>query len=154
MKKLTTINNARAIFLMELKQKTYIDISAHIFYIIVDETRTTTKAKLIFPSPLMSHLKLKGVEIPQDIILLSTPSAINKLTITRIKVRLPGDEEEGDQEEGELMDTETEAAGEPSSSRGCGKRSRASSSSFVPSDAFQIILKRIDGLKDVQNEKI
>ena len=43
-KKLTTINNAKAIFLMELKQKTYINISAHIFYTIVDETRTTTKS--------------------------------------------------------------------------------------------------------------
>ena len=63
-KKLTTINNARAIFLMELKQKTYIDISAHIFYTIVDETRTTTRAKLIFPSLLMRLFRLKGVEIP------------------------------------------------------------------------------------------
>ena len=148
-KKLTTINNARAIFLMELKQKTYIDISAHIFYTIVDETRTTTRAKLIFPSLLMRLFRLKGVEIPQDINLLSTPSAINKLTITRIRVRLSGDEEEGDQEEGEPMDTEIEAAGEPSSSRGHGKRSRASSSSTVPSDAFEIILERIDGLRDV-----
>ena len=49
---------------------------------------------------------------------MPTPSAINKLTITRIQVHLPGDEEEGNQEEGEPMDTETEAAGEPSSSRG------------------------------------
>ena len=106
------------------------------FYIIVDETRTTTKAKLIFPSLLIRPFKLKGVEIPHDISLLSTPSAINKLTITRIRVRLLGDEEESDQEEGEPMDTKTEAAGEPSSSRGHGKRSRASSSSVVPSDAF------------------
>ena len=30
-KKLTTINNAKAIFLMELKEKTFIDISSHIF---------------------------------------------------------------------------------------------------------------------------
>ena len=75
--KLTIINNARAIFLMEPKQKTYIDISAHIFYTIVDETRTTTMAKLIFPSLLMRLFRLKGVEIPQDISLLSTPSAIN-----------------------------------------------------------------------------
>ena len=51
------------------------------------------------------------------------------------------------------MDTETEAAGEPSSLRGRGKRSRASSSSDVPSDAFQIILERIDGIRDVQNEQ-
>ena len=117
-KKLTVINNVKAIFLMELKQKTYIDINAHIFYSIVDETRITTRAKLIFPSLFMRLFRLKGVEIPQDISQLSTPSAINKLTITRIRVRLSGDEEEGDQEEGEPMDTETEAAGEPSSSRG------------------------------------
>ena len=135
-KKLTTINNARAIFLMELKQKIYIDISAHIFYTIVDKTRTTTRAKLIFPNLLIMLFRLKGVEIPQDISLLSTLSAINKLTITRIRVYLPGDEEEGDQEEGESMDTKIEAAGEPSSSSGRGKRSRASSLLVVPSDAF------------------
>ena len=84
----------------------------------------------------MRLFRLKGVEIPQDVSLMSTPLAINKLTITRIRVHLPGDEEEGDQEEGEPMDTETEVAGEPLSSRGRGKRSRASSSSDVPSDAF------------------
>ena len=84
---------------------------------------------------------------------MATPSAINKLTITRIQVCLPGDEkEEGDQAEGEPMDTETEAARQASSSRGRGKRSRASSSSAVPPDAFQIILERIDGLREVQNE--
>ena len=51
------------------------------------------------------------------------------------------------------METETEVEGQPSSSRGRDKRGRASSSSIVPSDAFKIILKRIDGLRDVQNEK-
>ena len=134
-------------------RKTYINISAHIFYTIVDETRTTTRAKLIFLSLIIRLFRLKGVEMSQDISLLSTPSTINKLTITRIRVCLLGHEEEGDQEEGEPMDTEIEAAGEPSSSRGHDKRSRASSSSVVPSDAFQIILEWIDGLKDVQNEK-
>ena len=49
---------------------------------------------------------------------MPSPSTINKLTITRIQVRLPGDEEEGYQEEGEPMDAETEAIGEPSSSKG------------------------------------
>ena len=39
-KKLTTINCARAIFLMDLKEKTFIDISSHIYDTIVDETRT------------------------------------------------------------------------------------------------------------------
>ena len=84
---------------------------------------------------------------------MSTPSAINTLTITRIRVLLLGDEVEGDQEEGEPMETETKAEGQPSSSRGYGKRSRASSSFAVPPDALQIILERIDGLRDVQNEQ-
>ena len=84
---------------------------------------------------------------------MATPLAINKLTITRIQVCLPSDkEEEGDQAEGEPMDIETKAVGQASSSRGRGKRSRDLSSSVVPLDAFQIILERIDGLIDVQNE--
>ena len=152
-KKLTTINNARAIFLMELRENTYIDISAHIFCIIADETRTISRAKLIFPSILMRLFQAKGVEIPQDISLMPTPSAINALTITRIKVRLSGDGVEGDQEQGEHMETEIEAKEQPSSSRGRGKRSRASSSSTVPPDAFQIILERINKLRDIQNEQ-
>ena len=135
-RKLTTINNARSIFLMELKENTYIDINAHIFYTIVDETKTTSRAKLIFPSLLIRLFRLKGVDIPQDISFMPSPSAINKLTIIRIQVCLPGDEEEGNQEEGEPMDTKTEAAGEPLSLRGQGKRSRASSLSVVPPDAF------------------
>ena len=88
-KKMTTINNARAIFLMVLKENTYIDISAHIFFIIANETRTTSREKLIFPSLLMRLFRAKGVEIPQDISLMPTPSTINTLTITRIRVRLP-----------------------------------------------------------------
>ena len=138
---------------MELKENTYIDISAHIFFIIVDETRTTSRAKLIFPNLLMRLFKAKGLEIPQDISLMPTPLAINTLTITRIRVYLLGGEEEGDQEEGEPMENETEAEGQSSSSKGRGKRSRASSSSTVPLDELQIILERIDGLRDVQNEQ-
>ena len=86
------------------------------------------------------------MEIPQDISLMSTPSAINALTITWIKVRLAGDEEEGDQEQGKPMEIETEVKEQPLSSRGRGKRSRASSSFALPLDAFQIILERINGL--------
>ena len=55
-RKLTTINNARAIFLMELKENTFIDISSHIFNTIVDETRITSRAKLIFPNLLIGFL--------------------------------------------------------------------------------------------------
>ena len=61
---MTTINNARAIFLMESWENTYIDINAHIFCIIADETRTTSRAKLIFPSLLIRIFWAKGVEIP------------------------------------------------------------------------------------------
>ena len=151
-KKLITINNARAIFLMELKENTFIDISSHIFDTIVDETRTTSRPKLIFPSLLMRIFRKKGVAIPQDISPMSTPSAINKQTLRRISVRLPGEEDEGDEGEGDPMETEAEAAGLASTStpRRRGKRTRASTSSDIPLDAFQIILERLDGLKEVQ----
>ena len=153
-KKLTTINNARAIFLMELKEKTFIDISSHIFDTIVDETRTTSRPKLIFPSLLMRIFRAKGVAILQDISPMSTPSAINKMTVIRIQVHLLGDEEKGDQGEGDPMETEAEAARQTSTSKSRGKRSKVSASSAVPLDAFQIILERIDGFREVQNEHI
>ena len=112
-KKLTTINNVRAIFLMELKEKTFIDISSHIFDTIMDETRTTSRAKLVFPSLLMRIFRAKGVPIPQNLSLMPTPSAINNQTIIWIQVRLLGDvdEEGAEQEEGDPMDTEVEATG-------------------------------------------
>ena len=50
------------------------------------------------------------------------------------------------------MEIEIVAAGQASSSRSRDKRSRASTSSEVPPNAFQIILERIDGLREVQNE--
>ena len=110
-------SNARTIFLMELKEKTFIDISSHIFDPIVDETKTTSRPMLIFPSLLMRLFRAKGVEIPQDISPMPTPSAINKLTIIRIKVRLPGDEEVGDQGEGDQMETKIVTAGKNSTPR-------------------------------------
>ena len=67
---------------------------------------------------------------------MPTPPTINALTIARIKVFLSGDEEDGDPAQGEPMDIETEAKGQPLTSRSRGKRSRASSSSEVPPDAF------------------
>ena len=154
-KKLTTINNARTIFLMELKEKTFIDISSHIFDTIVDETRTTSRPKLIFPSLLMRIFRKKGVAIPQDISPMSTLSAVNKQTFKRISVRLPGEEDEGDEGEGDPMEIEAEAVGQTSTSTlgRRGKRTRASTSSDIPPDAFQIILERLDGLKEVQTEQ-
>ena len=127
-KKLTTINNARVIFLMELKKKTFIDISSHIFDTIMDETRITSQAKLVFPSLFMRIFRAKGVQIPQDLSLMPTPLAINKQTIIWIQVRLPGDvdEEGAEQEEGDPMEIEAEAIGQTSTSRSKAKRSRAS----------------------------
>ena len=85
---------------------------------------------------------------------MPTPSAINKQTIIRIQVRLLGDVDEdwAEQEEGDPMETKIEAAGQTSTSRSRAKRNRASTSSVVPLDAFQIILERIDGLREVQNQ--
>ena len=153
-KKLTTINNAKAIFLMELKEKTFIDINSHIFDTIMDETKTTSRAKLIFPSLLMRIFRAKGIPIPQDLSLMPTPLAINKQTIIWIQVRLLGDvvEEGVEQEEGDPMDTEAEVAGQCFTSRSRAKRSRASTLSAAPPDAFQIILERIDGLREFQNQ--
>ena len=50
------------------------------------------------------------------------------------------------------METKAEAAGQTSTSRSRAKRSRDSTSSAVPQDAFQIILEKIDGLREVQNQ--
>ena len=85
---------------------------------------------------------------------MPTLSAINKQTIIQIQVRLPGDvdEERAEQEEDDPMDTKAEAAGQSSTSRSRAKRNRASTSSTTPPDAFQIILERIDGLREVQNQ--
>ena len=96
--------------------------------------------------------RAKGVPIPQDLSLMPTHLTINKQTIIQIQVRLPGDvdEEGAEQEEVDPMDTETEAAGQFSTSRSRAKRNRASTSSATPPDAFQIILDRIDGLREVQ----
>ena len=98
----------------------------------------------------MRIFRAKGVPIPQDLNLMPTPSAINKQTVIRIQVRLPGDvdEEGAEQEKGDPMDTKVEAARQSFTSRSRAKRSRASTSSA----AFQIILERIDGLKEVQNQ--
>ena len=104
----------------------------------MDETRTTSQAKLIFPSLLMRIFKAKCIPIPQDLSRMPTPSAINKQTIIRIQVRLPSDvdEEGAKQEEDDPMDTEAEAAEQSSTSRSRAKRNRASTSSAAPPDNF------------------
>ena len=85
---------------------------------------------------------------------MPTPSAISKQTIIRIQVHLPGDvDEEGvEQEEGDPMATVAEAAGHTFISKSKAKRNKASTSSAAPLGAFQIILERIDGLREVQNQ--
>ena len=50
------------------------------------------------------------------------------------------------------MDIEEEAAGQSSTSRSRAKTNMASTSSTTPPYAFQIILERIDGLREVQNQ--
>ena len=47
---------------------------------------------------------------------MSTPSAINKLTCKMISVRLPREEDEGDEGKGVPMETEAEAAEHASTS--------------------------------------
>ena len=47
---------------------------------------------------------------------MPTSPAINALTITRSKVRLPGNEEEVDLAQEQPIETETKAKGQPSSS--------------------------------------
>ena len=102
----------------------------------------------------MRIFRAKGLPIPQDLSLMLTPLAINKQTIIQIQVRLSCDvdEEGAEQEEGDPMDTEAEVVGQTSTSRSRAKRNKASTSSVVPLDAFQIILERIDGLREVQNQ--
>lgn len=51
------------------------------------------------------------------------------------------------------METEVEGAGPVSTPRVRVKRSRPSTSSSVPPDTFQIILKRLDTIHDVQNQQ-
>ena len=87
--------------------------SSDLFDTIMDETRTTSRAKLVFPSLLMWIFRAKGVPIPQNFSLMPTPSAINKQTIIRIQVQLSGDvdEEGAKQEEGDPMDSEAKATG-------------------------------------------
>ena len=53
------------------------------------------------------------------------------------------------------MEIEAEAAGQASTSTPGrkGKRTRASASSDLPPDAFQVILERLDGLREVQTEQ-
>ena len=139
---------------MELREGTYIDIEAHAFTIIAKATRTTSRPKLVLLSLLMRILHEKGMETPQDISLMSVPPSINTQTILRSRVCLPNDEEEDELKQAPLVDTKTEAEGEPpSSTRVNGRgRSEASLSSSVPSNAFQIILERINGLREVQTE--
>ena len=48
-RKLTTINNAKGIFLMELREKIYINIGAHLYSIMAKATKTSLRAKSCSP---------------------------------------------------------------------------------------------------------
>ena len=52
------------------------------------------------------------------------------------------------------METEVEAASQTSTSTlgRRGKRTRASTSSNIPPDAFQVILERLDRLREIQTK--
>ena len=153
-KKLTSINNARAIFLIELHENTYIDISAHLYNIIVESTKLTSRSKLVVPNFIMRILHNKGVETAQHIGLMPLTPPINSKTILRNRVRLLGDEHTVETKEVPPVDIEPKVEGQqPLLRHGGGQGCRgASSSSSVPPNAFQIILERIDGLRDVADK--
>ena len=147
-KKLSTINNARAIFLMELRENTYIDISARLYNIIAESTKTTSRSKLVVPNLILRNLHENGVETPQHIGPMPLTSLINSQTILRSRIQIPEDKHAEEAEEAPPVDTETKVEGQqPLPTYGRGRRRRgASSSSSIPPKAFQIILERIDGL--------
>ena len=91
-KKLSTINNARAIFLMELHENTYIDISAQLYNIIVKSIKTTSRSKFVVPNLIMRILHENSVETPQHIGPMPPTPPINSQTILRSKIQIPGDE--------------------------------------------------------------
>ena len=147
-KKLSTINNARAIFLMELRENTYIDISARLYNIIAESTKTTSRSKLVVPNLILRNLHENGVETPQHIGPMPLTSLINSQTILRSRIQIPEDKHAEEAEEAPPVDTETKVEGQqplPTYGRGRPRRG-ASSSSSIPPKAFQIILERIDGL--------
>ena len=69
------------------------------FSIIAEETRTTSRPKLVLFSLIMRILHEKGVETSQDRSLMSVPSIINVQIILRSRVRIPGDKEVDDPEQ-------------------------------------------------------
>ena len=79
-RKLSTINSARAIFLMEVREKIYIDIGTHLYYIIIEATKTTSWSNLVLPSLIMRILHENGVETPQHISLITPSPSINPQT--------------------------------------------------------------------------
>ena len=85
-RKLSTINNARTIFLMELYETIYIDIGAHLYNIIAKATKITARSKLVVPSLIMRILHENGVETPQNISLMTPSPSINNQTILRNRI--------------------------------------------------------------------
>ena len=111
-KKFSTINNARAIFLIEFRENTYIDISAHLYNIIVESTKITSRSKLVVPNFIMRILHNKGVKTPQHIGLMPPTPPINSQTILRSRIQILRDEHAEEIEEAPPADTETEVEGQ------------------------------------------
>ena len=97
---------------MELREKIYIDIGAHMYTIIAEAIKTTSREKLVLPSLIMRILHENGVETPQHIRLLTSSPSINSQTILRSRVRLPRDEQADEPEEAPPVDTEIEVEGQ------------------------------------------
>ena len=62
---------------MELREKIYIDIGAHLYTIIVKATKATLRGKFVLPSLIMRILHKNGVETPKHISLMTSPPSIN-----------------------------------------------------------------------------
>lgn len=112
-KNLTNLNNARVIFLMELREGTHIDISAHLYSIIADTAlKTISKSKLNLPNLIIRILNDQRVEIPGHIGLLVPTNPITSQTILRSRVRLPGEEHAEETKEIPHTNTKTKVEGQ------------------------------------------
>ena len=97
---------------MELRENTYIDISAHLYNIIVESTKITSRSKLAVPNFIMRILHNKGVKTPQHIGLMPPILPINSQTILRSRIQILRDEHAEEIEEAPPADTETEVEGQ------------------------------------------
>ena len=76
---------------MELRENTYIDISAHLYNIIAESTKTTLRSNHVVPNLIIRNLHENGVETPQHIGPMPSTPPINSQTILRSRIRIPKD---------------------------------------------------------------